>query len=347
MSFHFSPDIDGNKVFCTNLNHCHARLDPYYHKPDFFAIRNQLDKHSKFQKIGSLVKSWNRGDGPRDGFYTDDIHKGVYFLRVNNLKNHTVDIRNVKYITRYVHENTLKRTQVTAGDVIFAISGTKDNLGTVSVLPEHIKEANLNSALVKFELDWTIIDRNYFCYMFDLEITKTQIDFIGKGAAQNNLNNEEISQINIYLPSIEKQKEIVKHLDNTHASKKSKETEAQRLLDSIDEYLLGELGIALPEKEEKTIQNRVFLRQLSEVSGGRFDPFFHSLIQQDESKKYSFRSLKEIADMFVSVETGDLNGDVTSMGNLIFSLSTCLMFFSMIYPPSTGHIMLPSYYTVS
>jgi len=29
--------------------------------------------------------------------------------------------------------------------------------------------------------------------MFDLNITRVQIEFIGKGTAQNNLNNEEIS----------------------------------------------------------------------------------------------------------------------------------------------------------
>ncbi len=271
MSFQLSPHVDKNKIFLVNLSSCKTRIDPYYYKPEFSALRERLENHPSFQRVGSLIKSWNRGDGPRDGFYTDDVQTGVYFLRVNNLKNHTIDTNDIKYITRYVHENTLKRAQVTAGDVVFAISGTKDNLGTVSVIPRNILEANLNSALVKLELDWSAIDKRYFCYMFDLNTTRVQIDFIGKGAAQNNLNNEEISQIHIFLPSISEQEKIVRYLDEAHFKKKQKEEEAQRSLDSIDDYLLSELGINLQEPEENTIQNRIFYCRLSEVSGSRFD----------------------------------------------------------------------------
>ncbi|MFN5516249.1 MAG: restriction endonuclease subunit S [Cyanobacteriota bacterium] len=176
---------------------------------------------------------------------------------------------------RYVHKNNLKRAQVTAGDVVFAISGTKDNLGTVSIIPEHIAEANLNSALVILKLDWSVINKKYFCYMFDLNITRLQIDFIGKGTAQNNLNNDEISEIRIFLPNISERLKIVEFLDKSHVFKKQKEEQAQKLLESIDDYLLGELGIDLPEPEENTIQNRIFLRNFSEVSGARLDCNFY------------------------------------------------------------------------
>ena len=274
-SFFLSSDVDKNKVFLVNLSDSQTRIDPYYYKPDFLSLRKKLEGNPSFERVGNLIKSWNRGDGPRDGFYTDDIQNGVYFLRVNNLKEHTIDVAEVKYITRFVHENTLKRAQVTSGDLVFAISGTKDNLGTVSIIPENILEANLNSALVKLELDWSIIDKKYFCYMFDLNITKIQIDFIGKGAAQNNLNNEEISQIHIFLPPINKQIEIVEYLEKVNLRKKQKDLEAQRSLDSIDDYLLGELGVELLQSEANTIQSRIFYIQSRDVLGSRFDPLYY------------------------------------------------------------------------
>ncbi|MGK7878953.1 MAG: restriction endonuclease subunit S [Crocosphaera sp.] len=300
MSFQFSSDINKNKIFLVNLTDCRVRLDPYYYKPEFLALRKRLENHPLFQKMGSLIKSWNRGDGPREGFYTDDTENGVFFLRVNNLKNHTIDINEIKYITRYVHENTLKRAKVSAGDVVFAISGTKDNLGTVSVIPESILEANLNSALVKLELNWSVIDKRYFCYMFDLNITRTQINFIGKGAAQNNLNNEEISQIHLFLPPINHQKKIVLHLDEAHIKKEKKEAEAQRLLDSIDDYLLSELGIELPKLEDSIIQNRIFYRNFSEVSGNRFDSHYYKNIYEATKQsilhgRYCVSRLRRIA----------------------------------------------------
>lgn len=288
--------MDKNKVFFVNFFNLIARIDPYYHRPDFLSIRKKLINNPLFNRIGRLILSWNRGDGPRDGFYTDDYQNGVYFLRVNNLKEHTINLEDVKYITRYVHENTLKRSQVTAGDVVFAISGTKENLGTVSIIPDHISEANLNSALVTLKLDWSVINKKYFCYMFDLNITRVQIEFIGKGTAQNNLNNEEISEIHIFLPSIKKQLEIVDFLDKSYLSKKQKELEAQRLLDSIDDYLLGELGIELPEPEENTIKNRIFIRNLSEVSGDRFDCNYNHKINYilSQTGNYKIEYLKNL-----------------------------------------------------
>lgn len=294
--FFLSLDVDKNKVFFVNFFNLIARIDPYYHRPDFLSIRKKLINNPLFNRIGRLILSWNRGDGPRDGFYTDDYQNGVYFLRVNNLKEHTINLEDVKYITRYVHENTLKRSQVTAGDVVFAISGTKENLGTVSIIPDHISEANLNSALVTLKLDWSVINKKYFCYMFDLNITRVQIEFIGKGTAQNNLNNEEISEIHIFLPSIKKQLEIVDFLDKSYLSKKQKELEAQRLLDSIDDYLLGELGIELPEPEENTIKNRIFIRNLSEVSGDRFDCNYNHKINYilSQTGNYKIEYLKNL-----------------------------------------------------
>lgn len=74
-----------------------GRLDAYFQKPEFKHLRDKFEKNS-FKNVGKVILSWNRGDGPRTGFYTEDTENGVYFLRVNNLKNHTIDLKNIKYI---------------------------------------------------------------------------------------------------------------------------------------------------------------------------------------------------------------------------------------------------------
>lgn len=270
MAFQLSEAVNKDRVFLVKRSELEGRVDPYYYKPTFIQIRENL-KRLKFQPLNKFILSWNRGDGPREGFYTDDEENGVIFLRVNNLKNHSIALQDCKFITRDVHEKTLKRAQVTAGDVVFAISGTKDNLGTVSIIPDNILEANLNSAIVRIDLDNALIDKEFFCYLFDLDFVRGQIDFIGKGAAQNNLNNEEINQIHVPNYSLEKQLTIVNQMKTAFAAKKHKETQAQQLLDSMDTYLLNELAIELPVEEENAIGQRMFVRKFSEVSGGRFD----------------------------------------------------------------------------
>ena len=272
-----------------------SRIDPFYHKQYFYNLRNSFTTKG-FIFVKSLIKSWNRGDGPRDGFYTDNHDNGVFFLRVNNLKENSIDLTDVKFITRYVHERTLKRSQVTAGDLIFAISGTKDNLGTVSIIPENITSANLNSALVRLDLNLQMIDKWYFCLLFSLNFVRTQIDFIGKGAAQNNMNNEEICQIQIPLPSLLEQSEIVEMFNQAYAEKRQKEAEAKELLASIDAYLLEQLGIVLPDKIE---EKNVFYVSFSKMQGSRFDSFYHKdefEINNDAVLKGRFKveTIKEI-----------------------------------------------------
>ncbi len=155
--------------------------------------------------------------------------------------------------------------------MIFAISGTKDNLGTVSILPSSIKEANLNSALVRLDLDTSKITKEFFSYFFDLNIARRQIEFIGKGAAQNNLNNEEISDIKIPLPPIEIQKSLVAEIEAARQNRKQKLAQAEDLLSSIDSYLLSELGLTLPEKSK----NKVYAISPKQIEYSRIDPFFY------------------------------------------------------------------------
>lgn len=249
------------------------------------------------RRIKSLITSWNRGDGPRDGFYTNDSKTGVYFLRVNNLKNHSIDLTDVKYITRYVHENTLKRTMVTKGNLIFAISGTKDNLGTVSIVPDEITEANLNSALVRLDLDHSQIYDEYFTYFFDTDLARTQIDMFGKGAAQNNLNNIEISAIRVPVPDKKTQKAIIAFYRNAKIQKSNKEAEAKKILESINDYLMDELDIKLPD----TSYLKSFITHRQNLSGIRFDPAYHQnfheeTIQSLKKSIFHWAYLKDLSD---------------------------------------------------
>jgi restriction endonuclease S subunit len=94
-------------------------------------------------------------------------------------------------------------------------------------------------------------------------------------------------------------------MDNAYTTKKQKEAEAQRLLDSIDDYLLGELGIELPQPEENTVTNRIFYRKLSDISGSRFDPYSHKtefvqLLNQIEKVKLEKRTLKSISKTIIN-----------------------------------------------
>jgi hypothetical protein len=81
--------------------------------------------------------------------------------------------------------------------------------------------------------------------------------------------------------------------------KQKNELESEKLLSSVDDYLLKELGITLPTPLENTLKNRMFTTRLNEISGGRFDPKLHSLqskalINSLYSTKFNHKSLRSV-----------------------------------------------------
>ena len=94
-------------------------------------------------------------------------------------------------------------------------------------------------------------------YFLNSQLGKIQMDRFIKGVGQPDLHLEDIANIKIPLLSLDEQKIIIKKMDNAYNTKKQKQAEAQRLLDGIDDYLLGELGIELPQPEENTVNNRI------------------------------------------------------------------------------------------
>ena len=265
-SFSISENVR-HLISIVNSQSAMERLDPFFHKNEYIELRKSfIDKG--FKPLSDIINSWDRGDGPRDGFYTDNENE-IFFLRVQNLKENSIDLTDVKFIYRHIHNTKLLRSQVKPGDIVLAISGTKNNLGTISIIPNNIKEANLNSALVKLSIDKNI-NKGFFCLLFDLDFVRAQIDFIGKGAAQNNINYQEFSSIKVPDISSQKQDEIVHMYQLAKEKAKQSCQQAQTLLNSINDYLLNELQIELPQTDN-SLENRIFTVQMNEISGGQFD----------------------------------------------------------------------------
>ncbi|VTM25093.1 EcoKI restriction-modification system protein HsdS [Stutzerimonas stutzeri] len=265
-SFNISENVR-HLISIVNSQSAMERLDPFFHKNEYIELRKSFTDKG-FKPLSDIINSWDRGDGPRDGFYTDNENE-IFFLRVQNLKENSIDLTDVKFIYRHIHNTKLLRSQVKPGDIVLAISGTKNNLGTISIIPNNIKEANLNSALVKLSIDKNI-NKDFFCLLFDLDFVRAQIDFIGKGAAQNNINYQEFSSIKVPDISSQKQDEIVHMYQLAKEKAKQSCQQAQILLNSINDYLLNELQIGLPQTDN-SLENRIFTVQMNEISGGQFD----------------------------------------------------------------------------
>lgn len=102
---------------------------------------------------------------------------------------------------------------------------------------------------------------------------------------------------NLLIPhySLEKQNEITTTINKAVALKQEKKEQATQLLSSINDYLLLELGIELPEQTDN-LESRIFYTKFSDIVEGRLDPFYHKNARNvSESTNYPEKELNEVA----------------------------------------------------
>lgn len=107
----------------------------------------------------------------------------------------------------------------------------------------------------------------------DKKVLESAKNSFGGSAGQQRVSSSYLKSIKIPLPPMEVQQRIVDIYSKASEQKRAKEQEAQTLLDSIDSYLLGELGITLPETSQRQLAFKV---NISEMFGNRYDPQFYN-----------------------------------------------------------------------
>ena len=200
-------------------------------------------------------------------------------------------------------------------DILFARSGATVGKTYIHKVKKINYKAFFAGYMIRFIVNPDIIIPDFLFIYTQLSVYKKWVKATQRAAGQPNINAEEYKSLKIPLPPLEIQQQIVDLYKKAYSEKQQKEAEAQRLLDSIDDYLLGELGITLPKEEELLPQNtdknnsynldndnplvkkgRLFLTNLSEVTGKRIDPDYNSKMTYLFSNKgfYNHILLKEL-----------------------------------------------------
>lgn len=252
-------------------------------------------KQTKY-KLRDFVKSISGGVTPKvteyDKYYTDS-KDGIPFLRVQNLSAEGLKLENCNYINHETHETLLKRSQVTEGDLLIKITGV-GRMAITSIAPENFV-GNINQHMVVMKCK-------------DLELKEQIATFLNSdigemlatrrttGGTRPALDYRALRSIPIILND-----DIWSIMDRAYTVKKEKEKQAQKLLDKVDEYLLDELGIAMPKNLENTLENRMFYVNSKNVLGGRFDPkiympYYKNIELAMKQNKFDIKKLGDVTD---------------------------------------------------
>jgi len=272
-------------------NEIEGRIDPHYYEPEFRKLELQL-RNTWIVPFGELIENMINGLDYRD--FSED---GLFYIRVSNIKPFDFDLADVKKIN-VDYDGFSKNIRLRKGDILLTRKGTfgvalsvKKDSGFIisSEVFRIILKPNINSGYIEVILNSNICQRQF---------NKHKI-----GAIMGSLSQEAVKQINIPLPPLEIQNHIVELMDKAHSQKKQKEAEAQQLLDSINDYVLDELGIKLPELKDKMF----YSVDSEEVKNKRADPYFYQP-KFEEVEKAIERGKFEVAKLEDSFEKNFIKG---------------------------------------
>lgn len=263
-TFDFSEKLPFGEMFLVKSSEIEGRIDVgfYQHyQPNINSIK--LSKLASMQGGKRLPKG-------RD--YTDDETDFLYF-RVSDMEEYgNTNFENCKFITAETYKE-LARYELFEDDLVISIAGTIGKIQRIKSIPQD-KKIILTENCAKISIkDVNELNPEYLCLILKTEFVQQQIMASSIQTTIPKLGLDKVLALKIpVIPPLDVQDEIIHRYENALLARNNKLKQAQTLLNSINSYLLGELGITLPETDN-SLNSRIFTVQMSEVGGGAFDPF--------------------------------------------------------------------------
>lgn len=291
--FQFSQHINKDNVFIVNKSEINVRLDPYYNKPIFSDIWHKLSSITiplaSLKDNSICIFSGITPKSKGNAYVTD---QGIPFVRSGDFSdNNEIDFSSLLLLRKDVHNGIMRGSQLKKGDLLIAIVGA--TIGKIGVY-QYDEEANINQAICGVRLKNTL-NPYYVQAFYQTNIGQKIIDRIKRPVARANINLEEVGNLPIPLLDYHYQNEIVELMQEARHLKLQKEMEAKRLLDSVDDYLLNELGIKFPCFGNE-LKNRIFYTYKKDCDT-RYDPKYNKqmIVIKSLQCNYKWKYLKDVA----------------------------------------------------
>ena len=264
--FELSKAVNANNVFLVNHSELEGRLDIDCYRPEINKLEHKV-RAKTTKKLSDFIIKMASGATPsvqEEVRFYGDIENGIPFLRVQNLNhNGKLSLNEVKFINHETHNNYLKRSQVSEHDLLVKITGV-GRMAIASVAPiGFVGNTNQHMVVIKTKSEE---QSRYLANYLNLDIIEALASRRATGATRPALDYPALKSI-----------PIIEHIDfsllkQAEQQKQQKEQQAQTLLDGIDSYLLNELGITLPQQDNR-LEKRMFTVPFNQISGKRIDPY--------------------------------------------------------------------------
>lgn len=238
------------------------RFDPFYLKNIF---KNEYNySNYKLIELGNLLKQPVQY-GANEISIAGNPKKDIRYIRITDID----EFGNLKDNDWKTALNIDTKYLLKKNDLLFARSGA--TVGKCFIFLDDTVKSIFAGYLIRFIFNDKIVNPKYIFYYTQLNNYKHWVSSIQRPAGQPNINSEEFKSFKIPLPPLKIQDNIVSIMDSAYFQKKSKETQSLELQNSINDYILSELGIKLLNFKNKII----FSISSQEIVNNRFDVYYY------------------------------------------------------------------------
>jgi len=306
--YKLSSTVNPNKVFLIKSSKLEGRLDPLYYASNIFGFLKTIKYEIK--PIREVIKYTIAGFGV--GREEQDLTESGYIqIRPTNLD----ELGNLKFDKNiFLDESYIeskKNNVIQKNDILFNNTNSQELVGKTAFFDldgiyfhsNHITRIKVDEKNIRPKYLWILLNLYQERKIFYTLCTNWN--------NQSGVGIELLNSIKIIVPSLKIQDKVIEIKEKSIEQKRCNEAQAEKLLASIDDYLLKELGITLPKQSENTLKSRMFVTSLKKISGDRFDPYHHQRKFSDTIKsihkgKYKTETLKNlITDLKNGVEIRD------------------------------------------
>ncbi len=288
------------KVFMIQRSELEERLEPKFYTDKY--LNNERRLFTSKYPIHSLIEVTELiSDGTH--FTPKYTSSGIKFISVKDVRSFEISFSDTRYISESEAEILDKRCKPIYGDVLLTKIGTY-GLAAIVETSERF-QIFVSLALIRPNKKVT---SKYLELFLNSSLAFIQFQRVIKGAGVPDLHLEDIRKLKLPIPPIITQQAIVQFFNDTYHLKQQKESSARSLLAGIDNYLLQQLGITLPEKKNH-LSSKTFIVNFNQLTGVRFDPkpfekYYTDLQIAISNSGYKLNKLKNIITHLSSGDWG-------------------------------------------
>lgn len=294
-------DVGAPETFFVWSDELQDRFDPFFYRPVFKKLLEVI-ANNKTAKItlkeaitNSAAGDW--GEDPID-FEPNPGYELCYVVRNTNFHNDfNLDFSDVAQ--RYIKKTKAEKLALKKGDILIEKSGGSpiQPVGRVALVDDlpFDKPVVFSNFLQKMEVNKELFLPEYIFVYLQALYKAGYMDFIqNQTTGIKNLRLDDFFKILIIKPSITEQKKVALKAIESREEAKDLLEKAKTILASIDNFVLGELGIEIERERER--EEIAFAIRSDEIEG-RIDPFFY--------KPY-FKILQRVIETKNYAELGEL-----------------------------------------